>query len=154
MEFIKSDRGKDRLVYDGYVYVKQKYLTTGVVSFECEERRNRATCKAKVKVHIQQNEIVDRLHDHTHAPDETKIEAAKTTHNIKMRATNTEETAQQIISEACVLTDEATGANLPPIHHTKHNIGRQRQRSSHLWSLSLNAQEMVNTDEHTRTKDG
>ena len=123
------------------------------MSLECEVYRNKATCKAKVKVHIQRNEIVDALHDHTHAPDETKIEAAKTIHNIKMKAINTEETAQQIISEACALADEATGANKLPICHLKHNIRCQQQRSSHLWPLPLNTQELVLTDEHIRTQD-
>ena len=39
-----------KLIYEGYVYVKQNLLANGVVSYECELRRNRAECKAKIQV--------------------------------------------------------------------------------------------------------
>ena len=61
MEYIKSERGKDKLVYEGYTYVKQKDLANGVVSFECEGRRNEAACKAKVKVDSRKSTVVGRL---------------------------------------------------------------------------------------------
>ena len=154
MDFIRSSRGKDRLVHDGYIYVKQKDLANGVVSFECEERRNKAVCKAKLKVHIERNEVVGRLHNHTHAPSKAKIEAARTIQRVNMRAIDTEETPQQILSEACGTIDEETGANLPPIRHLRRNIRRHRQRLSRSRPLPLNTQELVLTDEHTKTKDG
>ena len=124
MEFIRSSKGKERLVLDGYLYVKQKDLVNGAVSFECEERRNKATCKAKVKVHIERNEVVGRLHTHTHAPSKAKIEASKTIQRVNIRAINTEETPQQTLSEACGTIDEEMAANLPPIHQLRRNIRR------------------------------
>ena len=154
MELIKSERGKDKLVYGGHMYVKQKNLANGVVSFECVERRNKATCKAKVKVNIQRKEIVGILHDHTHAPNEAKITAARTLQKMKEKANKTEETTQQIVSEECALIDEETIANLPPVHHIKRNIRRQRQCSSHSQPLPLDAQELVLTDEYTKTQKG
>ncbi|XP_068245328.1 uncharacterized protein [Palaemon carinicauda] len=154
MEFIRSSRGKDILSLDRYIYVKQKDLANGVVSFKCEERRNKASCKAKVKVHIQRSEVVGTLHNHTHAPSKGKIDAAKTIQRVNMRAISTKETAQQILSEACRSIDEETRANLPPIHHLRRNIRRHRQRLSRSRPLSLNAQELVLTDEYTKTQDG
>ena len=154
MEFIKSSRGKDRLVLDGYLYVKQKDLANGVVSFECEERRNKASCKAKVKVHMQQSEVVGRLHSHTHAPSQAKIIAEKTVQKVKKRAIETEETPQVILSEACSTIDEETGATLPPIHHLRRNIRRHRQHLSLSRPLPLNTRELVLTDEQTKTQDG
>ena len=50
---------------------------------------------------IQQDEIVDRLHDHIYAPDEAKTEAVKASHKMKMRAVSTEETVQQLNSDIC-----------------------------------------------------
>ena len=153
MEYIKSIRGGDKLVYEGHIYVKQKDLANGVVSFECEEGRNKAACKAKVKVDSRKNTVVGRLHDHTHAPDATKTEAAKTVQKMKMKAVSTEETAQQIISEACSQVTEEVGAKLAPLHHIRRNIRRQRQQTSHSRPLPLSAQELILTDVHTRTLD-
>ena len=42
MQFIKSEKGRDKLVFEGYMYVKQKDLAHGVVSYEWEQRRYKA----------------------------------------------------------------------------------------------------------------
>ena len=95
MEFVHSNHGKMKLVYQGYVYVKQKDLVNGVVSYECEKRRH-SNCKAKVKV--RGNEVVGHVNDHTHAADPSRHEVLTVRQDIKRRAIDTEETAQQIIS--------------------------------------------------------
>ena len=70
MEFIQSERGAQKLLYEGHVYVKQKALASGAVSYECEKRRlsaqNQGQCRAKVRV--QGDAIVGRTNEHTHAP--------------------------------------------------------------------------------------
>ena len=48
MEFIKSERGKSKLVYKGFIYVKQKELANNVISCKCEKRRN-GIVKPKLK---------------------------------------------------------------------------------------------------------
>ncbi|XP_068243898.1 M protein, serotype 5-like [Palaemon carinicauda] len=113
---------------------------------KCEERRNKASCKAKVEVHIPRSEVVGTFHNHTHEPSKAKIDAAKTIQRVNMRAISTEGTVQQILSEACGSIDEETGANLPPIHHLRRYIRRHRQRLSRSRPLPLNAQELVLTD--------
>ncbi|KAG7174177.1 ATP synthase subunit a-like 2, partial [Homarus americanus] len=47
--FVQSERGKTKLIYGVYIYVKQKELVNGVISYECERRRHN-NFKAKVKV--------------------------------------------------------------------------------------------------------
>jgi hypothetical protein len=42
-----SEKGQEKLLLEGFVYVKQKNLAKGVVSFECEKRRYAAACKAR-----------------------------------------------------------------------------------------------------------
>ena len=49
MEYVKSEKGKEKLLFEGFVYVKQKNLAKGVVSFECEKCWYSTACKAKVK---------------------------------------------------------------------------------------------------------
>ena len=43
---------------------------------------------------------------------------------------------------------------MPPVHHIKRNIRRQRLCSSHSQPLPLDAQELVLTDEYTKTQNG
>ena len=49
-----SIRGQNKIVVDGYVYVKQKTLANNVISYECEQQRGRgrglSVCKAKIKI--------------------------------------------------------------------------------------------------------
>ena len=48
MEYVKSERGKEKLLFEGFVYVKQKNLTKEVVSFEINSANfdaNRYECK-------------------------------------------------------------------------------------------------------------
>ena len=37
MQKVESIPGKQKITYNGYVYVKQKNLTDGVISYECEK---------------------------------------------------------------------------------------------------------------------
>ena len=90
-----STKGKAKLSLEGYIYGFQKHLANGVSSYECEMRRNHG-CKAKVK--IQDDQIVGRLHEHTHAPDGRKADVMKVAHGIKRIAQETEETQQQILT--------------------------------------------------------
>ena len=50
MEYVKSEKGKEKLLFEGFVYVKQKNLAKRVVSLECEKQQYSTTCKAKVNV--------------------------------------------------------------------------------------------------------
>ena len=38
MQKVESIRGKQKIMYNGYVYVEQKNLADGVISYECEKR--------------------------------------------------------------------------------------------------------------------
>ena len=57
-----------KIMHNGYIYVKQKDLAAGVISYECEKRRGNVNgvseCKAKIKV--KNDVVVGSLHEHTH----------------------------------------------------------------------------------------
>ena len=88
MEFVKSDKGKDKVIFEGYVYVKQKNLANDVVLFECEKRRNKAECKAKIK--IRGEVLVGRFNEHFHGPDPGRQEVLKAVQRMKRQAEETE----------------------------------------------------------------
>ena len=50
MEYVKSNKGGFKLLYYNYMYVKQKVLKNGAVCWQCDQRRNKFACKAKLPV--------------------------------------------------------------------------------------------------------
>src|SRR5688572_28024304 len=100
LETVASIRGKNKVVLNGYVYVKQKNLANDLISFECERRRGSGTtlseCKAKVKLNADLS-VVSYLHEHTHAADSGHVEVLKVRASIKRKAEETDETSQQIL---------------------------------------------------------
>ena len=88
MEFIKSTGGnKDLLILDGYAYSQNKVLVSGLIHWECTERRNAKSRNAKLKTMNQVE--VGRLRAHTHPPDYEKIRVLKIKSELKNRAIDT-----------------------------------------------------------------
>lgn len=152
MEFITSNKGKTKVLCDGYIYVKQKNLANGVILYECDRRRSQATCKAKIK--ILNNEIIDKLNQHTHASDKPRCEAAKVGQVIKKRAQETLGTTQQIIAEACGGQSEEVIVKLPPLHHLGRNVRRYRQISESSMPLPTSTDSLVIPENLAKTPDG
>ena len=69
-----------------------------MLSYECELRRSKSQCKSKIKV--KDNEVVCKVNEHTHGPDMIRIENLKALQEMESSARDTQETPQQIISQA------------------------------------------------------
>src|SRR5215470_1456834 len=99
---IATTRGKNKILLNGYLYVKQKDLANNLVSYECELRRGsgrgNSQCKAKVKLNADLT-VVGYVNEHTHGPNEGRGEMLLVRERMKRRATDSEETPQQIIGE-------------------------------------------------------
>ena len=87
VEYITSDKGGQKFLFKGHLYVKQNVLKNMVVSWEFEGRRYTESCRAKLKVDGMQ--IVGRIHEHTHAPDTAKVEVVKAYQRMKQKAKET-----------------------------------------------------------------
>jgi len=48
MEFVTTNKGQQKLCYQGYLFARQKDLANGAVGWECE-RRCRERCPARAK---------------------------------------------------------------------------------------------------------
>jgi len=100
MATVTSTRGKNKFIHNGYIYVKQKNLAKGVVSYECELRKrgknNSGQCKAKLKV--LNGAVIDSVNEHTHAPVIGRGEALQVRASLKRRAVETMEAPQQILA--------------------------------------------------------
>ena len=127
MEWVYSTKGKPKLSFEGYIYGFQKHLANGVSSYKCEMRRNHG---GKAKVKIQDDQMVARLHEHTHAADGRKAEIMKVTHGIKRKAQETKETPQQILTCAAQQVIEEISTQLPLVRTIRGEIRKYHHNLS------------------------
>ena len=80
----------------------------------------RETCKARVK--LQNDQIIDRVTDHTHAPDPTKIEITKVRVAMKRRAETTIDAPQRILSDGLTQASAAAAVNLPRLENVRRTM--------------------------------
>ena len=83
MEYVKSNKGGFKLLYNNYMYVKQKVLKNGAVCWECDRRRNKFACKTKLPV--LDDQIIKVINDHTHAVNRCEVQASKVGQEMKKR---------------------------------------------------------------------
>ena len=84
MEYVRSNRGTFKLIHGNHVFVKQKVLKNGAVCWECEQRRNKVACKAKL--HVLNDQIVKNVNEHTHPANRGEVESIKVRQAMKKRA--------------------------------------------------------------------
>ena len=112
------------LVDGNFLYTFQKDLINNVQSWECHLRR-RHVCKARVKV--LNDQIIERVNQHTHAPNSTKVQTTKIRVAMKRRAETTINAPQRILSEGLAQATPAVAVNLPRIPHIRRAIRRHRK---------------------------
>ena len=113
----------------GYLYVFQKQLADDVESWECTERRKK-TCKARVK--LDNDRIIDRVNDHTHAPNQTRVETAKVRATMKRSAETTLDAPNRIISDSLAQASDAVAVNMPSLDNVRRTIRRYRAENTAL----------------------
>ena len=128
MEFTKSSKGKLQLIVDCYLYNKQKDLANNVISWECVDRRNAKSCIARVKT--ANDQLVERVNEHTHPPRPEMIKAHVIRGNMKDRARLTTEKTRNIIVEEISNEPNEILAVLPPLRTIQRDIQRQRQNNN------------------------
>ena len=84
MEITSTEKGKNKIARNGYLYVLKKMLANDVRCFECELRKKGNQCKAMIKLDID-DKIIGEVNLHTHAPSQTQVEVAKVKANSKGR---------------------------------------------------------------------
>lgn len=130
MNFFVSQQGKVKVEFEGYVYVKQKNLVNGVVSYECEKRRKTSQCKAKIK--ILGKELVGRINIHSHDPEPPTWKVLNIVQQIKTEPENSDETSTQQITQSLLHISENARTQFPTIHDIRRNRRRRRQAVSNV----------------------
>ena len=96
MDYVRSNKGGMKRLFQNNLYVKQKVLSSRAVCWECDQCCNKFACKAKL--HVLDDQVIKQVNDHTHVASRAVVESSKVRQEMKKRARETEETPQQIIS--------------------------------------------------------
>ena len=125
IEYITSNKGGRKLVFENNIYIKQKIFSNGAVCWECEQRRTANTCKAKI--HVLNGQVIHRVNEHTHNRNSATVEASKIRQQMKKRARETEEPPQQIIFVAVgLINDQARAGHQPEPQRRQYQNSNQR----------------------------
>jgi len=93
LEFIKSNKGRDLLLVEGYTFRREKEIK-GKKHWKCTDY-DRFKCRARC--HTEGQDIVT-VSNHNHVPDAAKVEVRKTMEKVKAKATTTQESTHQIVA--------------------------------------------------------
>ena len=127
MEFITTEKGRRKIIRNGYMYTYQKGLANMVTSWECVARRS-GMCNAKIKL-SENDEFLAETNEHTHPPNPIQCEVVKVKSGIKRLAENSIHPSQQILAEETAGISEGAAINLPSINTLRRNIRSIRQEN-------------------------
>ena len=153
IEFIKSEKGKDLLVYESFVYRNER-TTEAKTIWKCEEYYKIGNCKARIHLSLDNQRILKQIGEHNHVPEKAKIEARKILRKIKEVAISTQTETNNIIAQASVNVTQSTIAQLPSPIRIKRTIQRIRIQKEKAPSLPRSLNELIIPGEYQLTKRG
>lgn len=126
LTYIKSIRGKDKLVNNNFIYVNDK-KTEEKVFWKCEYFKKK-NCNARV--HTANDAVVHTLNKHNHQPELAKVLADSTVNTLKRKAADTHNSPLEIIAEVSRDVHISVAAKLPSVNQLKKTINRVRRNGS------------------------
>ena len=149
LEFVKSNKGRDLLLVDGYTFryektIKEKshWKCTDYDKFKC-----RARC------HTEGKDIV-KVSVHNHVPDAAKVEIRKTIEKMKVQAKTTQESTHQIVAASLRDISTAVAGQLPPVRSIKQTVRRARRQDGVPLANPANLDELEIPDAYKKTMKG
>ncbi|KAL7070009.1 hypothetical protein ACQ4LE_010923 [Meloidogyne hapla] len=113
----------NKLVYEGYIYVKCKNGKDGKLYWRCENWRS-GKCGGTSMT--DKNEVVTVGNQHNHGPSPTRIELARIKDRINQAAISSALTPRAIVnSQLAGISDQAKTA-LPKLRNLEKTVGRKR----------------------------
>lgn len=73
LEFVSSVKGKQKLLDNGHMYIKDKN-SEGKIIWKCDKSR---LLKCHARIHSTNDEIIKRIGEHNHVADAAQTAAAK-----------------------------------------------------------------------------
>ena len=119
MEFSSTIFSGRKLLYKGYIYIKDKDSIDSTY-WRCEKRDS---CNGRITTHRVSGCIKKPPSTHTHSPDSAAIEAVKTIGDIKLRSTLTEEATSSIIQNSTKYISIPAAVKLPSKNSLSKSCG-------------------------------
>ena len=123
MELISTNYGGKKLIYDGYIYIKDKDSEDSTY-WRCEKR---GLCNSRMITLRANGSVKKSPLTHSHQPDLASIEAVKTVEAIKLRSTLTEEVTSSVIQNSTNSISIAAALKLPSKESLSKIVRRKRK---------------------------
>ncbi|KRZ00056.1 hypothetical protein T11_8057, partial [Trichinella zimbabwensis] len=122
VQFTLSQRGKRKVVFEGYSYVFDR-ATDAKELWRCEER---GRCKARL--HTVGDSVVRKVGSHCHELSAARAEAAVVVTRVKRRAQETMEMTAQVINQCTTSLSQAAQGALLTLRALKQMLRRRRNK--------------------------
>ncbi|CAM1319229.1 Uncharacterised protein g7146 [Pycnogonum litorale] len=146
MEVIRSNKGGEKLCYDGHMYTK-KSSSVSTKRWECSKRAA-LSCNGNVTTDIDVSHVISSV-DHNHERNGFAVEATKMRENLRQRAIGNRSNTSQILADAIEQLTEGGRVAMGNTNSVKRNILRQLQANRPKEPASL--QELRVENEWTTT---
>ncbi|XP_060867196.1 uncharacterized protein LOC132942645 [Metopolophium dirhodum] len=123
MEFVKSAKGNNLLVYRGFLYSREKPPKNDETIWKCVESKN-VMCRARV--HTNGEEITKVMNVHSHPPDPAKISGKRIFSKLKQLSMDVGLSTHTVVANVCQDITPGVSSVLPSISSLKRNVRRYR----------------------------
>ena len=137
IEFLKSSRGKPKLLHEGYTYTYHKNRSNGNMAWRCDltntaARNNGISCNATaVTTGSSSTSTLEYARPHSHPPAPGRVAAYKVRNNVKTAASQHPTTKpHSIVATSLSNLPADVHLNLPERSSLKRTIQRQRKEDS------------------------
>ncbi|CAF2960351.1 unnamed protein product [Rotaria sp. Silwood2] len=148
IQIISTQRGKRKLLLDGYIYRLDRSNDRGIEQWRCSKK----SCRGRIHLHNSflfsstiNRTNVTLVSSHSHASEPAQCEAAIVIDHIRTSAQhNQHESPKDIVHRLLRSVSNETAANLPSITAMQRSIQRRRQQQKLLDSFLLNIEHEEN----------
>ncbi|KAK3918978.1 Tyrosine--tRNA ligase [Frankliniella fusca] len=112
VRFTKTQRGKDKLVLHGYMYVHHRDLKSGESEWRCDKRRS-DKCNATVTLAEDRRTVVKEREHPNHQADWGRVKAKETVEQMRDDAQGSRETTASIVQRHVAGTSREAAVKLP-----------------------------------------
>nr|CAD2136316.1 unnamed protein product [Meloidogyne enterolobii] len=121
--FVKSNKNGEKLIYDGFIYVKCKNGPDNKRYWRCEFWRSHK-CNGFAVTDSDNMVTVTKQHDHERSPN--RVELAKIKDRIVQAAVTTTLSPREIVNNQIAGISDQAKAELPKLVNLEKTVGRKR----------------------------
>ncbi|CAF0825552.1 unnamed protein product [Rotaria sordida] len=148
IQIISTQRGKRKLLLDGYIYRLDRSNDRGIEQWRCSKK----SCRGRIHLHNSflfsstiNRTNVTLVSSHSHASEPAQCEAAIVIDHIRTTAQhNQHESPKDIVHRLLRSVNNETAANLPSITAMQRSIQRRRQQQKSFDSFLINIEHEEN----------